>query len=214
MNRASLFPDGLAGLIYDCDGVMVDSAEGNRHLYNLVLARLGLPPMTREQEKFAFQATFEQAMLHMVPESQHDQIEAAVKGAFDYDRDIIPKIRLMPGYRDFVVKAHERGLRQAIDTNRTDFGIDRIIAGFELPPCFEPVITSSNTAPKPAPEGVLKIASAWGCPPCRMLYIGDSPDDRLAAKGGGAIFCAFGKNDLEGDIKFASWHELESFLWN
>lgn len=214
MNRAALFPAGLAGLIYDCDGVMIDSAEGNRHLYNLVLDRLGLAPMTREQEKFAFQATFEQALLYMVPERLHSQIEAAARGAFDYERDILPKIRLMRGYRDFVLKAREHGLRQAIDTNRTAFGIDVIIARFELEPYFEPVINSSNTEPKPSPEGVRKIAAAWGREPERILYIGDSPDDRLAAKGAGALFCAFGANDLEGDIKFASWPELASFLWN
>lgn len=214
MNRSTLFPAGLAGLIYDCDGVMIDSAEGNRHLYNLVLERLGLPPMTREQEKFAFQATFEQALLYMTPERLHGQIESAVRGAFDYERDILPKIRLMPGYREFVLKAHEHGLRQAIDTNRTTFGIEAIIRRFELPPYFEPVIDSSNTTPKPAPEGARKIAAAWGCEPERMLFIGDSPDDRLAAKGAGALFCAFGENDLEGDIKFASWPELASFLWN
>lgn len=214
MNSSTLFPNGLCGFIYDCDGVMIDSSEGNRHLYNLVLARLGLAPMTREQEKYAFQATFDQALLHMVPESMHGRIEDAVKGAFDYDRDIIPKIRLMPGYREFVEKAHEHDLKQAIDTNRTDFGIERIITRFDLPPYFAPVISSSNTAPKPSPEGVLKIAAAWSCSPSQILYIGDSHHDRLAARDGGAVFCAFGENDLEGDIKFKSWHELQSFLWN
>lgn len=209
---AALFPDGLAGLIYDCDGVMIDSAAGNRHLYNLVLGELGLPPITPEQEAFAFQATYEQALRFMTPPEMHSDLKRA-SAVVDYDKDILPKIKLMQGYREFVEKAHARGLKQAVDTNRTDFGIGRILEHFKLPAYFQPVISSSNTAPKPAPEGVEKIAADWGRKPGQILFIGDSPDDREAAKAGGAIFCAFGPGDLEGDLKVKSWPELAKILW-
>ena len=46
-----LFPHGLTGIIFDCDGVMIDSRAANAIFYNKVLAALGLPPLTPEQEK-------------------------------------------------------------------------------------------------------------------------------------------------------------------
>ena len=49
---ARLFPHGLAGVIFDCDGVLLDSRESNSIFYNRVLAVFGLPPMTPEQEKY------------------------------------------------------------------------------------------------------------------------------------------------------------------
>lgn len=214
MRLRELFPDGLYGLIYDCDGVMINSAEGNRQLYNRVLARLDVDPMTPEQEKFAFQATFQQALAALVPPEKHHLIEDAYKAAIDYDRDVLPRIKLMPGYREFVQGAHTRGLAQAIDTNRTDFGIEKILTHFELPPWFNPVITSSTVErPKPFPDGVEMICSAWGCAPDRTLFIGDSPDDRAAARSAGARFAAFGDSGLAGDISISDWASLAKLLW-
>lgn len=212
MDLQQLFPAGLTGIIYDCDGVMIDSAVGNRHLYNTILAELGLPPLTASQEAFAFQATFAQAMQFLVPKELQDRMEDAIK-TVNYDRDVLARIELMPGYRQFVEKARNAGLRQAVDTNRTDFGIEKILTRFDLEGFLDPVISSSNTAPKPSPEGVNRIGADWGCQPGQMLFVGDNPDDRAAAKGGGAVFAAFGAGDLEGDIKVRDWKELAEFIW-
>lgn len=38
-----LFPHGIAGVIFDCDGVMIDSRTANNIYYNRVLAWFGLP---------------------------------------------------------------------------------------------------------------------------------------------------------------------------
>lgn len=43
------FPAGLSGLIFDCDGVMVDSRDVNIGYYNLLLREVGKPPITPEQ---------------------------------------------------------------------------------------------------------------------------------------------------------------------
>ncbi len=39
----------LQVIIYDCDGVLIDSRESNRAFYNHILARFGLPPLTEAQ---------------------------------------------------------------------------------------------------------------------------------------------------------------------
>ena len=38
-----LFANGLAGVIFDCDGVIVDSRESNNAFYNRVLEYFNLP---------------------------------------------------------------------------------------------------------------------------------------------------------------------------
>lgn len=210
---SKLFPHGIAGIIYDCDGVMIDSLIANRHFYNLVLSSVNLPPITEEQERFAFQATAQQAFEHMLPESLHHNLDEIIRKAVNYDQDVLPKIKLMPHYRDFVVKAHKFNLRQAIDTNRTDIGIKKVIDYFELPPYFNPVISSTGTLPKPSPEGALKICKDWEVSPQRVLFVGDSADDGLAAKGAGCIFAAFGGKGLDGDIQANDFESLGKLLW-
>lgn len=44
MNLEELEKNGLCGLVFDCDGVMIDSADANRRFYALALGALGLPP--------------------------------------------------------------------------------------------------------------------------------------------------------------------------
>lgn len=209
-----IFPHGLKGIIFDCDGVMIDSAHANRFLYNFVLARLGLPPMTREQELYAFQATFQDALRRLVPEERQTGIPEIVNG-IDYDKDVASKVELMPGFLAFMEEAHSRHIRMAIDTNRTDFGIDRILDIFELPKYFDPVITSSIAPePKPSPAGVEMILKSWQTAPDCVLFVGDSEDDEKAATGANVKFAAFGPNRLEGVLKTRSWPDLARQLWN
>lgn len=208
-----IFPDGIAGIIYDCDGVMIDSLAANRHFYNLILSSVNLPPITEEQEKFAFQATALQALEHMLPKKLHGKINGIIQNAVNYDQDVLPKIKLMPHYREFITKAHNFHLLQAIDTNRTDIGIQKVIDYFKLPPYFNPVISSTNSTPKPSPEGALKICRDWAVEPQKVLFVGDSMDDGLAAKGAGCIFAAFGGKGLDGDIQVNDFQSLGNLLW-
>lgn len=211
IDTKSLFPQGLVGIIYDCDGVMIDSADANRHLYNRILEKLSLPSLTPEQEKQAFQSTFHDALRKLTPKSVHHKLEEVCQNTIVYDKDVLPKIRLMPGYGGFIARARKAGLRQAVDTNRTDFGIHKVLDFFQLPNYFEPVISCDVCEPKPSPAGVRKIAQSWQAAPGQMLFVGDSPDDRAAARAGGAVFAGFG--GLAGDLEIASWDELAKILW-
>lgn len=207
------FPHGLHGLVFDCDGVMIDSAEANRFFYTSVLKYLGLPPMTAEQEKFAFMATAMDALKAVVPPELADRIPEAIEKGIDYQEDIMPRVELMPGFLDFIKEAHKRGLHMAIDTNRTDFGIQRVLDFFDLSLYFDPVITSSMVAPKPSPEGVYLICKTWGTDPDQLLFIGDSQNDCDTAKNAGTFFAAFGNPDLSGDIRVSGYKMLAKILW-
>lgn len=207
----AVFPQGLAGIIYDCDGVMIDSAGANRFLYNQILAALDLPPISPQQEKMAFQATFQQALEYLVPVEFHHRLDAVCREVINYDRDIVPRIEVMSGYREFVEAAHACGLRQAMDTNRTEAGAYKILNFFHLPRYFDPVMSATVVEPKPSPEGPLAICNAWGVSPGQALFVGDSTGDRRAAEGAGVVFAGFG--GIGGAIRVASWPELASLLW-
>lgn len=56
------FPAGLSGLIFDCDGVMVDSRDVNIGYYNLLLREVGKPPITPEQAGYVQMSTAKEAL--------------------------------------------------------------------------------------------------------------------------------------------------------
>ena len=203
----------FAGLIFDCDGVMIDSLQANRYFYNQILAWFGREELSPEEEKFAFMATARQALMAMLPENLHDRIDEATKSALDYSRDILPRIRLMPGLVDFLEEAGKRKLRMAIDTNRTAEGIQRVLDFFGLADYFNPVISTTLTAPKPSPEGAFEIRASWNLPSDRILFIGDSENDMLTARNASLQFAAFRNPQLEARLHVKSFAELGQLLW-
>lgn len=209
----SQFPGNIVGLIFDCDGVMIDSLDANRFFYNTILAYLGHVPMTEEQEKYAFMASAREALLTMLPQSQHGQIEQACRTALNYSQEVLPRIKLMPGLADFLKKAKAQGVRMAIDTNRTEEGIYRVLDFFDLTDYFNPVISTSSASPKPSPEGALKILQNWNLPAQETLFIGDSENDMLTARNAGIAFAAFKNPALEAAIHLTSFAQLEKTLW-
>lgn len=210
--REALFPSGLVGVIFDCDGVMIESRAANTIFYNKVLSALGLPPMTAEQEQYSFMASAREALWHMVPPQLHGQIADVVSHDVVYERDIVPLLRLQPGFRDFVSLLHGKGVRMAIHTNRTLQGMQTVLDFFSLPSYFSPVVGADTAAPKPSPEGTISICRAWQCAPSQVLFVGDTEHDQVTAQGAGVVFAAMGTRGLEGRLAVADFAELATAL--
>ena len=63
MNLKTQNEDGrIRCVIYDCDGVLLDSLESNRRFYNYFRTTLGQPPLTEEELKFAHTHTAREAL--------------------------------------------------------------------------------------------------------------------------------------------------------
>ena len=208
---SELFPHGLFGIIYDCDGVMINSRNANSLFYNRVLAYFGLPPMTEAQEHYSFMSTGMQALQHILPEALHSQILDVVKNKVRY-RDVVPYLELMPRFREFFERMQAAGLHQAMCTNRTSAGFEEILRFFHFPHAFDPVMTSSEAPPKPSPLGTEKICRYWGVDGSRILFVGDSSYDREAAYGAGVRFAAFNARGLAGDLMVSGYSELGDLL--
>ncbi|MDR2056644.1 MAG: HAD-IA family hydrolase [Desulfovibrio sp.] len=209
-----VFPDGLTGVVFDCDGVMIESRDANREYYNRILAFLGLPEMTPEQEEYAFMATAREALLSMVPEALHPRLKHAALTAVNYGTEIVPRLRLSPDFRNFIEWLRGCGRRMSIVTNRVDISLQTVLDFFALPDYFNPVVTASSAAPKPSPEGVQIVCNAWGAAPHTVLFVGDSESDRLAALRAGAVFAAFNNNGLEGRLRVRDFAALRQTLEN
>lgn len=184
------FPGGLQGVIFDCDGVMIDSIEANREFYNRILSYYGLPNMTPEEERYAFMATSKQALEHILPVRLHSEIPHLGRDVVNYREEIVPRIKIFPGFLAFTAFLHEHGVKMAVLTNRTQAGMQTILDFFSLPPYLYPVVTASSGFCKPRPEGALSILSTWSRPPEDVLYVGDSEIDCQTAAAAGVPFAA------------------------
>lgn len=182
------------GIIFDCDGVMVESRAANTHYYNLLRRGVGLPPMTPEQERYVHMSTTQEAINRIIPPHLLPAVGEVARN-ISYVDEIQPLLRPMPGLPALLEACLKQGLRLAVDTNRGD-SMEPLLKQFAMESMFHPVVTSlSVPEPKPAPDGALLILGAWDLPPEKALFVGDSSTDRMAAAGAGIPFLAFGDQE-------------------
>ncbi len=209
-----LFPKGLAGVIFDCDGVMIDSADANREFYNQILAHYGLPPMTKEQEGYCLMATSAQALRYLLPEKLQSSVHSIRNNVVNYREKIMPLVKIYPGFLDFVSLLHNHDIRMAVLTNRTEKGMQDVMDILSMPACFNPVVTASCGFCKPSPEGARLILAQWGVPSDNVLYVGDSDVDRRTAQACSIPFAAApaARKDLPGICHPQNYAELASAI--
>ncbi|MGN1038287.1 MAG: HAD family hydrolase [Mailhella sp.] len=187
---SELFHGLPSGIIFDCDGVVIDSKAANIAYYNYLRKYIGLPELTREQEDFVQAATVQQAMDAIFPKPLQPLLRDAAR-AISYVRDIMPRIESYPGLHSVLDFCKSSGIFLAMDTNRTD-GMDMLLDNCRLHGYFDPIVLASHvSAPKPSPEGALLILKKWKVDAGRVLFIGDSSSDKGAAEGASIPFLCF-----------------------
>ena len=215
IQKATLEHHADLGVIFDCDGVMIDSVAANRIFFDRCLAYYGLPPMTDEQAAYCNMSTSRQGLEHILPERAKKDIPRFGRDIVNYDREILPFIKLYPGFLGFADFLHENGVRMAVLTNRTDNGMKSILDFFSLPSYFNPVVTASCGFPKPQPGGARLILSEWGVGAGDVLYVGDSDVDRRTAEACRMPFAAMNPKEnppLDGDFRVDGYAALRREL--
>ncbi len=202
------------GVVFDCDGVMVDSFDSNLSYYNLMLGKLGFAPMTPEQENYVHIHTAAEGLRYIIPEEYHERIPQMIAD-FDY-RDVLPSLRLEEGLVELLDFLRDRGIRLGINTNRSTT-MDMVLEHFGLAEYFNPVITAGKVKAKPDPEGMFTILSHWEMPAKHVVFVGDSTLDQLASNGADVPFWAFRNGELEADLHvdgfpplLACWKALQA----
>jgi len=184
------------GIIFDCDGVVIDSREANISYYNYLREFLGLPKLSAEQEVFVQMATVHQALDAIIPKPLQPLLREATQRV-SYKRDIMPRITHYPHLHDVLDLCREHRVRLGMNTNRVD-GMDMLLTNCRLHGYFDPIVLASHVRrPKPDPEGALMIASTWECPPEKLLFLGDSASDKGAAEAAGMAFLSFQNEKLD-----------------
>lgn len=178
----------LKSIIFDCDGVLLDTLEANRHFYDAILVRLGYACLNEKDLKIVHAMTVQEAFDYVL--SPADALKAP-RVADEIDRKVYyDKVRIPADLHDLLSRL-KTCYKLGIVTNRNARGI-KMLTEFQLRDFFDVVITSSDVnEPKPSPEGLLKACGLLGVTPAEALYVGDSPSDMQAARAAGMPFVAY-----------------------
>ncbi len=173
-------------VLFDLDGVLVDTYEVWYFLLNDVARRLGYPPVDRDLYRASWGQGLEEDVRRFYPRHTVESIRA------EYDRsygDHLHRLRVMDGAE---AALRSLALPKAVITNSPTSLARRALALARLEPCFDTVVGSDQVPnSKPAPDMVLEACRRLGVRPEDSLVVGDSRFDEAAARAAGADFTWF-----------------------
>lgn len=201
----------IKAVVFDCDGVMFDTALANRKYYDEVLTTFNKPVLTEEQFINVHMMTVKDAIIYLFPEKDD------LTGVFECLQGIgyhkfIPYMEMEKGLVDLLINLKARGYVRGIGTNRTNT-MEKVLKDFDLEPHFDIVVTAATVKnPKPDPEQLFLIMDHYQLNPEQLLFVGDSEFDRLAAIAAGVKFIAFKAPHLTADWNVNSMDEIAGIL--
>lgn len=209
----------LKAVIFDMDGVIVDSEPLHHKAYQKMFSDFDLEVSNTLYESFTGQAT--QTICETLCTTFKLDIEASVLvnrkrkhfyRLFDEDQEF----QLITGVLDLIKDYHYSGLKLVLASSASMQNINRIFSRFNLDPYFVAKLSGAELkASKPHPEIFIKATEATGLLKENCFVIEDSTNGIKAAKSAGLFCVAFdspnSKNQdySEADLTIQSFEDIQ-----
>jgi HAD superfamily hydrolase (TIGR01509 family) len=180
-------------VIFDCDGVLVDSEKLALEFELEALAQLGLS-FDRHDYLLRFMGLSTEDYLAALDEEAHRRlgrsISADVRGSQRLREVMMAHLTEVPGAQEAVLALR---LPKAIASSGSREGLERKLKRTGLWAHFEPHVYSADHVvnAKPAPDLFLYAAKALEIDPCDCLVLEDSTNGVMAAKAAGMTVWGF-----------------------
>ena len=172
-------------LIWDCDGVLVDSEPLSNVAWQAVLLRRGVRAETADLD--AFTGRSDAAVLDHYRRLTGDRLEGILEEReAEFERQARGALRTFPGLPELLSRLRARGRKMAVASSGRLPRIRFSLAEVGLDGYFETVCSATEVENgKPAPDLFLLAARRLGVPPSRCIVIEDSvPGLRAAGRAG------------------------------
>jgi beta-phosphoglucomutase len=191
------------GVIFDMDGVLVDSEEHICKAACLMFEELGL--MVHPQDFIPFVGTGENRYIGGVAEKYNlaVDIETVKERTYDIYLEIIQGVLMpLPGVHEFLEKCKDTGKKVAVASSADRRKVVGNLKEIELPlTLFDTIVVAEDVVhKKPAPDIFLLAAERLQLKPSECLVIEDAVSGVFAAKTAGsrclALTTSFTENEL------------------
>lgn len=187
----------IKAVIFDIDGVLLDSFEANLKFFQDLMLKTGYPAPTREE----FPAFFHLSMYDAIKALTGSNSEAEIKRIFDigegWDVDYDVSLLNLPEGTEEVIKILSEDYLLGIVTSRIRSSVYEAPQLAHLQNYFKVAVAYEDTVNhKPDPEPLLLAASKLGVKPKECIYIGDVENDIKAARAAGMKVIIYSKESF------------------
>ncbi len=177
----------MIALIFDMDGVIVNSNPVHREAWELYNRSLGIETTEEMHQRMYGKRNDQIVRDYMGPQlSDAEVFEHGAAKERLYRELIGPKLEasIVPGVREFLVRY--RDLPKAVASNAEPENITFVLQAARLTPFFRAVLDGHQVSrPKPAPDVFLKAAELLGAAPQDCIVFEDSYSGVQAALAAG-----------------------------
>ncbi|MDX9689837.1 MAG: HAD-IIIA family hydrolase [Proteobacteria bacterium] len=180
----------LEAIIFDLEGTILNSRVDLRQGLNLMLADEGRQPLSEEQVKGCMAEGIMETCQHALEQSgglPSGDIYPYVKKYIGHIRTMPPDPeQVYPHVRDTLTSLHDRGIKLAICTNKSEEATTNQLKTLGLASYFDFIAGGDTfTVHKPNPGHVKGVLDALGVRNEGTVFVGDSMNDVLASKNAG-----------------------------
>lgn len=174
------------GIIFDCDGTLVDSLGQAMDSFNYALEKMNEPSRPPEVIKQYFGASADRILLNVLGDA--DKAHKAFELYLDHQTELAKATRLHAGIKDLLDQLSANDIPLGVVTGRHSRDLELVLRPHNLASYFQVMVTDSELPhSKPAPDGLLLAMQRMKIESRRTFYVGDSTVDIRAAQGAGCL---------------------------
>lgn len=185
----------IKAVLFDIDGVLIDSEEANWKFYSAVFENFNYRVPTREEYKKVHHHTLRNVVKELTKEKNEEKLNKVIEKAVT-NPNFFHELWVKPEGLIETIDKLKKKYKLGVVTSRRKIGVANFFrhAGLNEED-FEAIISiDHHKEPKPHPEGLLLAISGLKIRPEEAVYVGDAKTDMMAAKNAGAHFILFPKN--------------------
>ena len=208
-------------VIFDMDGVLIDSQQMHFNIDMEALRASGASPVLADAERLAGVAIKDRSIDYIQKYRLNQSVDDFIRSHAIILMKVFKESKLVPvrGIPELLNKLSAAGVKTAVASSSSMPLITLILDKLRIRQYFNAVVTSEDARNgKPAPDVFILAAGSVNSPPCNCIVIEDSTSGVIAAKQAGMRCIAYknptsGSQDLSGaDLIINSFSQLNKSL--
>jgi len=173
------------GILWDLDGVLVDTGEAHFQAWAETCAKYSIP-FSREAFRQTFGMNNARIVATLTGRAVAPELVAEISDYKEeiFRRTIQGKVQLLPGVKLWLERFQTATLPQAVASSAPLANVDAIVDELGIRSCFAALVSGAEMAGKPDPAVFLEASRRIGIMPERCLVIEDSVAGVEAARRG------------------------------
>ncbi|MCE9548957.1 HAD family hydrolase [Candidatus Nomurabacteria bacterium] len=200
----------IKAVIFDVDGVLIDSFEGNFKFFNDLFTKFGHTPPTREEYREHFGSNMKDIIKTFSKLESEEEIEKIWQAGKERHVPYPTHLVKTPDGLEETLEVLSKEFVLGITTSRLGAHVYKMPQLTPLEKYFKILVSYEDTENhKPHPEPLFLVASRLNLLPEEIVYVGDMRTDAIAAKAAGMKAVSFGSGVIEeADASINSFLEL------